>query len=43
MLNRNYPVVQACVLIFVVAFIVASLITDIVYTVLNPRLRKAAS
>jgi peptide/nickel transport system permease protein len=42
MLNRDYPVVQACVLIFVVAFIVASLITDIVYTVLNPRLRKAA-
>jgi peptide/nickel transport system permease protein len=43
MLNRDYPVVQACVLIFVVAFIVASLITDIIYTVLNPRLRKAAA
>ncbi|HEY0246917.1 MAG TPA: ABC transporter permease [Gryllotalpicola sp.] len=43
MLNRNYPVVQASVLLFVVAFIVASLITDLVYTVLNPRLRKAAS
>jgi peptide/nickel transport system permease protein len=43
MLNRNYPVVQACVLILVAAFIVASLITDIVYTALNPRLRKAAT
>jgi peptide/nickel transport system permease protein len=42
MLNRDYPVVQACVLIFVTAFIVASLITDIFSTVLNPRLRKAA-
>jgi peptide/nickel transport system permease protein len=43
MLNRNYPVVQACVLIFVVAFILASLITDILYSVLNPRLRTAAA
>jgi peptide/nickel transport system permease protein len=43
MLSRNYPVVQGCVLVFVIAFIVASLITDLLYTVLNPRLRTAGA
>ncbi|MCU1478705.1 MAG: transporter permease [Subtercola sp.] len=43
MLSRNYPVVQACILVFVVAFIVANLATDLLYAVLNPRLRKAGA
>ena len=41
MLTRNYPVVQAAVLVFVVAFLLASLLTDVLYAVLNPRLRTA--
>lgn len=43
MLARNYPVLQACVLVFVVAFIMANLITDLLYAVLNPRLKKAGA
>jgi len=42
MLNRDYPVVQACVLIFVVAFILVNLVSDVAYTLLNPRLRGAS-
>ena len=42
MLNRNYPVVQTCVLIFVLGFIVVNLIADLLYAVLNPKIRKAA-
>ena len=43
MLARNYPVLQACILVFVVAFILANLITDLLYAVLNPRLRKVGA
>lgn len=43
MLTRNYPVVQAAVLVFVVAFLLASLLTDVLYAVLNPRLRTAGA
>ncbi|TFD70470.1 ABC transporter permease [Cryobacterium sp. Hb1] len=43
MLARNYPVLQACILVFVVAFIFANLITDLLYAVLNPRLRKVGA
>jgi peptide/nickel transport system permease protein len=42
MLNRDYPVVQACVLIFVVAFILVNLVSDVAYALLNPRLRGAS-
>ncbi len=42
MLTRNYPVVQSAVLIFVIAFVIASLITDMLYATLNPRLRTGA-
>ena len=41
MLNRNYPVVQTCVLIFVLGFIVVNLIADLLYAVLNPKIRRA--
>jgi peptide/nickel transport system permease protein len=43
MLTRNYPVVQAAVLVFVVAFLLASLLTDVLYAVVNPRLRTAGA
>lgn len=40
MLSRNYPVVQTCVLIFVVMFILVNLVSDLLYAALNPRLRR---
>ena len=43
MLNRNYTVVQACVLIFVTGFILVNLLTDLLYLALNPKLRRAAT
>jgi peptide/nickel transport system permease protein len=42
MLNRNYPVVQACVLVFVLVFTAVNLGTDLLYAVLNPKIRRAA-
>ncbi len=36
--RRDFPVVQACVLIIAVMFSVANLVTDIVYIYLNPRI-----
>ena len=43
MLNRNYTVMQACVLIFVTAFILVNLLTDLLYLALNPKLRRAST
>ena len=37
--NRDYAVVQACMLLFVVVFIVLNLLTDISYGLLDPRIR----
>jgi peptide/nickel transport system permease protein len=42
-LQRNYPVVQASVLVVGLMFIVANLAADVLYTVLNPRLRRPSS
>jgi peptide/nickel transport system permease protein len=37
--DRDYPVVQACVLLFAVIAVVANLVVDILYAVLDPRIR----
>jgi peptide/nickel transport system permease protein len=37
--NRDYSVVQACLLLLVMVFIVINLLTDITYGVLDPRIR----
>lgn len=37
--QRNYPLVQGCVLLVAVGYVFANLIADIMYTVANPRLR----
>jgi peptide/nickel transport system permease protein len=37
--NRDYAVVQACLLLLVMIFIVVNLLTDMVYGVLDPRIR----
>jgi peptide/nickel transport system permease protein len=38
-LNREYQVVQACILIIAVMFIVINLVVDLLYTFLNPKMR----
>ena len=37
--NRNYPLVQAAVLIYVIIYVMMNFIADILYTVLNPKVR----
>ncbi len=37
--TRNYPLVQTAVLMFALFYIAASLVADILYVVLNPRIR----
>lgn len=38
-LNRDYPTVQAAVLILATAFVVVNLLVDLTYSLLNPRIR----
>jgi peptide/nickel transport system permease protein len=42
-LQRNYPVVQGAVLVIGAMFIAVNLFADVLYTVLNPRLRRSAA
>jgi len=42
-LQRNYPVVQAAVLMIGLLFVLTNLAADLLYTVLNPKLRTGAS
>jgi peptide/nickel transport system permease protein len=42
-LQRNYPVVQGAVLVVGVMFIAVNLAADVLYAVLNPRLRRSAA
>src|SRR5262249_2518396 len=37
--NRDFPVIQALTLLFGLAVVVSSLVTDIVYALLDPRVR----
>jgi peptide/nickel transport system permease protein len=37
--NRDYPVVQGVTLVLATIFVVVSLVVDILYAVLDPRLR----
>jgi peptide/nickel transport system permease protein len=36
---RNYPLIQAAVLIYAVTYVLLNFVADILYTVLNPRVR----
>ena len=40
-LGSNYPVVQATVLVIAVLYVLVNLVTDLLYVVINPRLRTA--
>lgn len=37
--KRDYPVVQACVLLISVIYVLVNLMTDVIYTALDPRLK----
>lgn len=37
--SRDFPVLQGCVLIFATSFVLVNLVTDLLYTRLDPRLR----
>ncbi len=39
--KRDYPVTQACVLAVALSYVVINFITDIVYRVVDPRMRNA--
>jgi peptide/nickel transport system permease protein len=41
-LQRDYPLVQASILFFATAFVVVNLLTDLLYALLDPRLRGAS-
>jgi len=36
--NRDYPVVQGCVLFFASMFVIVNLITDVIYAYIDPRI-----
>ena len=37
--NRDYPLVQGCVLVLVVMYVLLNLVTDLLYGVIDPRIR----
>jgi peptide/nickel transport system permease protein len=37
--ERDYPIVQACILVYALLFIVVNIAVDIIYTFINPRVR----
>ncbi len=39
--NRDYFVIQSCILIFAFIFLIANLTVDVLYAFLNPRIRYA--
>jgi ABC-type dipeptide/oligopeptide/nickel transport system permease component len=40
-MSRDYPMVQASVLILAVAYVLVNLLVDVTYRLLNPRIRLA--
>jgi peptide/nickel transport system permease protein len=38
-INRDFPVVQACILVIACTFVFANLFVDILYTIVNPKIR----
>lgn len=37
--DRDYPAVQGCIVFFAIIFVIVNLITDIIYTYIDPRIR----
>jgi peptide/nickel transport system permease protein len=38
-LRRDYPVIQGVILVFSFAYVIVNLIVDIIYTIVDPRIR----
>ena len=38
--NRDYPVIQGATLVFALLFMLTSLLIDVLYAVLDPRVRR---
>ena len=39
--NRDYPLVEGCVLTFALSYVVVNMITDLVYSAVDPRIRRS--
>jgi peptide/nickel transport system permease protein len=39
--SRDYPVIQACILVFATSFVLVNLVVDLLYGALDPRIRHA--
>jgi len=37
--ERDYPVVQACIMVYAIMFVVINIVVDIVYSIVNPKIR----
>jgi peptide/nickel transport system permease protein len=37
--SRDYPLVEGCVLVFALSYVVVNMLTDVVYSVVDPRIR----
>jgi peptide/nickel transport system permease protein len=37
--NRDYPLVEGCVLVFALSYVVVNMVTDVVYRAVDPRIR----
>jgi peptide/nickel transport system permease protein len=37
--NRDYPLVEGCVLVFALSYVVVNMVTDVVYSAVDPRIR----
>ncbi|HVC00193.1 MAG TPA: ABC transporter permease, partial [Candidatus Dormibacteraeota bacterium] len=37
--SRDYPLLQGCILVIAVSYVLVNLLTDIVYAVVDPRVR----
>jgi ABC-type dipeptide/oligopeptide/nickel transport system permease component len=40
--NRDYPLVEGCVLAFAFSYVVVNIVTDVVYVATDPRIRYQA-
>ena len=37
--SRDYPLLQGCILVIAVSYVVVNLLTDLLYTLIDPRVR----
>jgi peptide/nickel transport system permease protein len=37
--SRDYPLVEGCVLVFALSYVIVNMLTDLVYSVVDPRIR----